>query len=165
MEIFERQDQESNRNYCLFLTYLQMNGSRSLSRLAAASGKSESHCRALSAQWNWCDRAKAYDNEQSKLQLEAIKAAHLAEIAAHRDRSKLIAQQQLDAGHRFLTLALERLNSMTSDDLADLTGCEIASAMKAVSVMSGQAMTAMGQSLTIGELLNAIKQTNPDLLT
>lgn len=164
MDQWDRQDQEPVKAFAALVQYINMGPARSIAQLAGNIGKSESHLRALSATWNWVARAAAYDHEQSKLELAAIKVAHLADIAAHRERTKIIAQQQLDAGHRFLTLALDRLNEMTATDLADLSGAELATAMKAVSIMQSNAMTAIGQSLCIAELLTALRQTNPNLI-
>lgn len=101
---WERQDGESGKAYEAFLAYRDMGAARTLSGAARRLGKSRALIDRWRRQWNWEERARAYDKELDR-------AAYEEALKAVREMSR----RHIDMARQMQDKALEALSSLEPD--------------------------------------------------
>lgn len=93
---------ESTRAYEALETYLYLGSGRSIEKVGQKCAKSPTLLKRWSARWNWVERARAYDQHQSRTIYEKL----LLSSAAAREREMSTAQiMQARAAARFLRMS------------------------------------------------------------
>jgi hypothetical protein len=93
IEMWKRQKDESAKAYEAALIYFEMRAERSLENVAQKCIKSVSQIRRWSSQWNWVERAKAYDAHMHLIE-QAAKEKALAEKTAIWEKRKEEIREQ-----------------------------------------------------------------------
>lgn len=87
---WERQKGESAKAFEAFRVYLDMGGTRSVSRVAQELTKSGSLLRRWSVRWSWQDRLAAWDSELSRRALDAESEARREMAQRHARFDQLV---------------------------------------------------------------------------
>lgn len=95
---WERQFKESKQAYEAFRVYCELGAQRSQRRVAARLGKSEQIMSRWGARWSWVERARQYDNEIARQDIEEARKG-IAEMR----------QKQITTGKYLQAKALEAL--------------------------------------------------------
>lgn len=128
---WERQPGETTQAFEAFELYCELGEERSIRKVGQKSGKNDSLISRWSSRWNWVNRARDYDNEKKRQELQAEKKAY----RAMRDRQLGIAIQfQKKAFDALQNLKIE---AMTPKDIKEFMklGAEIERANINISVM------------------------------
>ena len=99
--LWERQDGESGKAYEAFSVYRDMGAARSVSAVARQLRKSRALIDRWKRQWDWEERARAYDRELER-------AAYEEAVKAMREMSR----RHIGMGVRMQTKALEGLSKL-----------------------------------------------------
>lgn len=128
---WERQKDESSKAFEGFTVYRDMGAERSLAKAGRSLGKSKTLLEKWSSQWNWVERARAYDNEierQAKAKaVKEVKEMHSRHIkialqlqakaleALNKTKPTLMEPKDIK---EFIKVAteLERMNRIIEDD-------------------------------------------------
>lgn len=92
IEEWQRQDGEPDPAFSSFVIYRDMGPGRSLSKLAEMTGTPLSTEKARSAQWNFRERATAYDRHLDGVRLGAVETAEKQRALASREAVSLLSQ-------------------------------------------------------------------------
>jgi hypothetical protein len=160
---WDRQDGESARAYAAFVAYRDMGPARSLRKLAVTDVETSSNVRQLarwSAQWDWPDRAVAYDGHQDR--------EHRLEQAEARKRMLRTHAAVASAG---VARAAERIRNLDPNTLSPREAVALFEVSVRIERLSrGQTDGGDVESLTTirpvpsGGILLAALKANPRLL-
>ena len=94
---WERQYNESHQAFEAFHEYCLLGSKRTQAKVAAKLGKSEHLMDRWSSKWKWRERARAYDNELVRLEIEE-KRSEIAEMRKRQiDTGRFLQSKALDA--------------------------------------------------------------------
>lgn len=104
---WERQKGESGKAYEAFAAYRDMGPERSITKVSQSLNKTRALIGRWSSQWNWTERARAYDNELEKE----------ARAKAVKDR-KAMTDRHIGIAMQLQKKALEALGSLSVEDMS-----------------------------------------------
>lgn len=104
---WERQKGESEKAYEAFAAYRDMGPERSITKVSQSLNKTRALIGRWSSQWNWTERARAYDNELEKE----------ARAKAVKDR-KAMTDRHIGIAMQLQKKALEALGSLSVEDMS-----------------------------------------------
>ena len=107
---WERQENETPKQYEAFCAYRDMGLERSLRLVAEKLNKSETLMGRWSGQNNWVDRAAAWDDEQERIQREIDQKEQIKAIKAMRKR-------QAEEGYALQLKATKALGKLPLEDM------------------------------------------------
>jgi hypothetical protein len=160
-EPWQRQDAETARAYAAFLRYRDMGPGRTLAdayRQASGKGKAS----APSGQWTgwyaahrWRERAEAWDAHLAILAQREREQEHLRQLDAYRARQRRLARRNAEAALLLLKRAVERLNTLATEEL---TPALLPAFVRAAAAVAEQATNAEAQALAVAELLTLLEK-------
>ena len=104
--LWERQNGESGKAYEAFTVYRNMGAARTVSGVARQLHKSRALVDRWKRQWDWAERARAYDRELER-------AAYEEALQAVREMSR----RHIDVAVQMQDKALEALSSLSTDKM------------------------------------------------
>jgi len=117
---WHRRPGESTRAYEALETYLHLGSGRSIEKVAQKCSKTPSLCMRWSSRWSWVERARAYDQHQSRLIYEKL----LLSSAAARERESSTAQiMQARAAARFLRMTDQEVLQLSPLEAVAMARC------------------------------------------
>lgn len=113
---WERQQREPMTAYHAFCVYRNLGPTRTITRTAAEILKSESYLSRLSVQWNWRERAMAWDDHKDTL----VRAAEISESIEAGKRQARVAQKAIELSEKALDALIETPEKISPRDAAQL---------------------------------------------
>lgn len=125
---WDRQPRESEKAFSAFMAYLQMEGQRSLRKLAGKLGRSDAAISNLSARHHWRDRIDAWNShlialqsEQTQLITQKMAVDWANRIKDWREKEFAVAQSGIELARQIIDKLLKgRKRKMTIQDAARL---------------------------------------------
>ena len=102
---WERQKGESHQAFAAFHEYCLLGGKRSLRKTAQSLGKSETLLSTWSSKWKWVERAREYDNEIVR-----------QDIQQARDEIAEMRKRQIEIGKYFQSKGVDAIKQKVKDE-------------------------------------------------
>ena len=148
---WDRMPGESETTYAHFLTYRDLGQDRTIARAADRAHKSRDYFHRMATQWQWINRAGAYDTEAHRL--FAAKAADARKEMIER-HAKLARNIMSVVEARLLTIPIDELTPMELSRLA-----EVAAKIERASWAEETAIRARGASTIDGVDLSHLDES------
>ena len=124
---WERQNEETPKQFEAFVVYRDMGMDRSLSKVAKVLGKSAQLMSRWSSDNKWVERCAAWDNEQDRI----ARQEQIKDIKKMRKRHADVASDMITAAAKGLKEIMEKPKEMTPNDVARLV--DVASKLERLS--------------------------------
>ena len=151
---------ENEGEYQAFRIYLEMQGGRSLDRVAEETGLSRKTVSSYYARFNWDRRVIAHDQAQTALAWrEANKIRrnkHKEDIIEFRESQEKHARLMANVSERMLLLLEKRIDEAAANG-EEIPMNTIASLLKAAAGVSEQSRQSWGTSLGVNEMIEAVE--------
>lgn len=161
-----RQPHESTPAFAAYCLYRDQGVSRSIDKVGQELVKSGSLLSRWSAEHQWVERVRAYDQHRAEQSRTLAEAEHTAKIKAYRERAAKIGAATTDVSLGFLVAAGKRLKSLSKENPAageetikDIPINALPSFLRAAASVAEISLRVEREALGIGELENLLGES------
>lgn len=154
---------ESTPAFAAYCLYRDQGVSRSIDKVGQELVKSGSLLSRWSAEHQWVERVRAYDQHRAEQARALAEAEHSAKIKAYRERAAKIGAATADVSLGFLVAAGKRLKSLSKENPAegeetikDIPINALPSFLRAAASVAEVSLRVEREALGIGELENLL---------